>query len=93
MRSIINEEMLKDLAKAGDGAYFNLASGSDQIVPALQERIDRMEKREFEQRTFSDYESYFQYFLGLALLLIVIEFLIPYRKSRFISGRDLFGSS
>lgn len=90
VRSRLNEEMIRDLARVGDGAYFNLASGSDAITTALQERIDGIEKREFEQRSFSAYESYFQYFLAPALLLLLLEFLIPYRKSRMLTGQDLF---
>ena len=90
MRSTLNEEVLRSLARAGDGAYFNLASGSDQIIPSLKERIDNIEKREFEQRTFSEYDSFFQYFIGFALLLFILEFMISYRKSRLLSGRDLF---
>ncbi len=90
VRSRLNEEVMRELARAGDGAYFNLASGSEAITAALQERIDGIEKREFEQRSFSAYESYFQFFLAPALLLLIIEFLIPYRKSRVLSGRDLF---
>ncbi len=90
VRSRLNEEMMRELSRAGDGAYFNLASGSAAITAALQERINSIEKREFEQRSFSAYESYFQFFLAPALLLLIIEFLIPYRKSRVLTGRDLF---
>ncbi len=40
-----------------------------------QEKVDSMEKRELEQRVFSEYNSYFQWFVGLAILILVIEFL------------------
>ncbi len=91
VRTRLNEEMLRELASSGDGAYFNLASGSDAVLEALKERIDNIEKRELEQRVFSEYESYFQYFIGLALLLLLLEFLLPYRRSGVLSGRDIFG--
>jgi len=90
VRSRLDEDVMRELARTGGGAYFNLASGSDAITAALQERIDSIEKREFEQRSFSAYESYFQFFLAPALLLLLIEFLIPYRKSRLLAGRHLF---
>ncbi len=80
VRSQLNEEMLREIAKAGGGSYFNLAAGADQVVSALQKQIDNIEKKEFEQRIFDEYASYFQWFIGLALLLILIEFLLPYRK-------------
>ncbi|MEM6724436.1 MAG: BatB protein, partial [Bacteroidota bacterium] len=49
-----------------------------------------LEKQEFEARTFSEYESYFQYFLAVALLLLIAEFLISFRKNKWLKGRDLF---
>lgn len=80
VRSKLNEEMLREIAKAGGGAYFNLAAGAGQVENALQKQIDNIEKKEFEQRVFDEYASYFQWFIGLALILILIEFLLPYRK-------------
>ncbi len=75
VRSKLNEQMLQEIASAGNADYFNLLSGSEQVAQALKSRINQMEKREFEQRIFSEYESYFQYFIGLGLLLLLIEFL------------------
>jgi Ca-activated chloride channel family protein len=87
--SKLNEQMLLDLASEGDGSYFNIAAG-DKVVETLQERIDKLEKREFETRAFEEYESYFQYFIGLALLFLIIEFVISYRKNKFLEGKDFF---
>ncbi|MCB9304298.1 MAG: VWA domain-containing protein [Lewinellaceae bacterium] len=88
--SHLNESILREVARAGDGSYFNLSAGSAQVVEALQEGIGRMEKRELEQRVFSEYNSYFQWFVGLALLLLFLEFLLPYRSSQRLTGKDLF---
>lgn len=85
----LNESMLSDLANAGNGSYFNLAEG-EKIVEALKTSLERVEKRELEQRSFSEFESYYQYFVGLALLLLIIEFLIPYSRSGLWAGKDLF---
>lgn len=88
--SKINEEMLRDLAKAGDGTYYNINSGADAILEDLRTKIDRMEKQSYEQRVFEEYESYYQIPVALALLLIVFEFLISYRKNKYLAGKDLF---
>ncbi len=88
--SILNEEMLRALAQAGEGRYFNLASGSSQVLDALKESIGQIEKREMEQRVFSEYNSYFQWFVGLAILLLILEFLLPYRSSQRLTGKDIF---
>lgn len=90
VRSKADPEALRELAKMGQGGFFDLGTNMDLIKQALAMQIERMEKREFEQRAFSEYESYFQYFLGVALLLIVIEFLISYSKNKYLADRDLF---
>ncbi|MBK8704532.1 MAG: VWA domain-containing protein [Saprospiraceae bacterium] len=80
VRSRLEPATLKEVAEKGGGAYFDLSAGTDAVMAALTERIDRIEKREYEARAFSEYESYFQYFVGLALLLLVAEFFTSYRK-------------
>jgi Ca-activated chloride channel family protein len=82
VRSRLDPATLEEVARAGGGAYFNLARDAESLADALQERIDTIEKREYEQRLFTDYESYFQLFVGVALLLLVVEFLLSYRSSR-----------
>ena len=90
VRSQLNEEMLDEIARKGDGAYFHIADG-DAVAKALKGRIEQMEKRELEVRSFTDYNSYFQYFIGAGLLLLIIEFLISYRRVGWTRGKDLFG--
>lgn len=90
VRSQLNEKMLEELAQKGDGTYFHIADG-EAVAKSLKDRIEQMEKRELEVRSFTEYNSYFQYFLGAGLLLIIIEFLISYRRVGWTQGRDLFG--
>lgn len=90
VRSKLNEQMLRDIAKEGEGSYFNLANESEELITALRQRVDQLEKRELEQRIFDEYNSYFQFFLFPALLLILIEFLLHYRKNKYFAGKDLF---
>lgn len=88
VRTQMNPETLEAVARAGGGAYFTLSNDASALVTTLRERIDTIEKREYEQRVFSDYESYFQLFIGLALLVLLIEFMLSYRVSRFRPKRD-----
>lgn len=78
--SRLNEAVLRQMAEAGGGSYFNLNGGSQRVLDALKSRIDEMEKRELEQRVFSEYNSYFQWFVGLAILALLLEFVISYRR-------------
>jgi Ca-activated chloride channel family protein len=88
--SKLNEDMLRELASAGDGNYYRLGGPESAILDDLQAKIDRMEKQSFEQRVFEEYESYYQIPLGLAILVILVEFIISYRKNRYLADKDLF---
>lgn len=74
--SKLNEEELKSLAAAGRGLYQHLDDAED-VVSTLVAKIDGMEQKAFGENIFTDYNSYFQYFLGICLLLLVLEFFIP----------------
>lgn len=75
--SKLNENALKSLAAAGRGIYEHLDNNTDDVVNTLVNRIDSMEQKEFGENVFTDYNSYFQYFLGICLALLLIEFFIP----------------
>ena len=89
VKSALNEDLLKELAQIGKGNYYNLLSDPEAIVQSLKENVEQMEKRDFEQRVFSDYESYFQYFMAVALLFFFIEFIIAYSKNN-LERKDIF---
>lgn len=74
----INSEMLNMLADKGHGKSYRISTGEDP-VKALIDEIDKMEKKSFEERMFTDFDSQFQYFLAAALLLIIVEFFITER--------------
>ena len=78
--SKLNEPFLKELAEMGNGAYFNLANNPD-VYNALRKSIDKLEKKEFEARMFSAYESYYQYLVAAALVLLLLETAITYRNT------------
>ena len=88
IRTMLNEQMMKDIARAGNGEYFNIAT-TNGVIEALQNRIEKVEKREMESRSFSEYESYFQYFVLFALLILVFEFIMTYKKSDW-EDKDIF---
>ena len=72
---------ISDTKRSLLGAYFSLEKNADGLAEALRQRIDTIEKREYEQRVFTDYESYFQIFVGIALALLLLEFMLSYRTS------------
>ncbi len=86
----LNTTMLENLAAAAQGSYFTIRGARNEIDNILKS-ISEMEKKEFEERMFTDYEDQFQYFIGFSILLMLIEFFISERKAGWFRNWNLFG--
>lgn len=86
--SQLNEDILKTIAEKGGGQFLSLQNTA-QTVEAFSKALNQMEKRKIDTKVYTDYTDHFQYFLGAALFLFVIEFLITERKSRFLEKLKL----
>lgn len=79
--SKMNPAVLEDIAQKSGGSYLGL-NDTRGAVQSLMGSIEKMEKRKMETKVYTDYIDHFQYFLGAALLFMVVEFVITERKSR-----------
>ncbi len=86
----LNESMLQQIAVAGEGIYVR-ANNAQVGLNTLFNEINKMEEAEMESRVYSEYEEQFQWFLALALFLILIDFLILERKNKYLKNVRLFG--
>ena len=77
--SKLNEAELQQLSTETNGIYLRLDNMDDALI-TLSQQIDSIEKKSLSDAEFIDYNSYFQYLLGAALLLLLIEFILPERK-------------
>lgn len=77
----LNEDILKDVASAGGGAYIHAGTEEFGLNPIVQD-IRKMEDEEFGSVVFEDFNELYMYFFGAALLFFVIEMLIGERKPR-----------
>ncbi len=85
----LDELTLQQIAAAGEGIYVranNTSAGLNQVYT----EINKMEKQRYASKMFSDYEDRFQYFIGLAVVFLVLELLLFERKSRFAGKIKLF---
>lgn len=71
-----NRKMLESLASIGNGSFYELGQQSD-IVEEVSAGLKSIEGKDFEDFDFSNYNSYFYWFLLCALVLIVVEFILP----------------
>ena len=86
----LNEPMLEELAEAGDGIYVR-ASNAEAGLNVVMSEINKLEKKAFESKMFTDYEDRFSYFIVFALVLLVIESLVTERRSKWVEKLNLFG--
>ena len=77
--SKLNEAELQQLADAANGQYMRLDNVDDVLI-TLTQQLDSTEKKSMSDAEFIDYISYFQWFLGIALLLLLAEFFLPERR-------------
>lgn len=80
--SKLNSAMLQDLAAKGNGKYFLLGSGTDEVDAVLKE-LNGISTKEFEEVVFTDFDDYFQYCLAIAAVILIIEWWMTERKSKF----------
>lgn len=74
--SKLNEDELRSIAAAGHGTY-TLLSNSDDVANKLMDEVSGMEQKSLGAVVFTDYTSYFQYFLFTGLVLLLLEWMIP----------------
>ena len=85
----LNEQLLNDIASATGGVYIrstNSSFGLEEIVAEL----DKMETTQLTHRNFEEYDEEYMWFLGVALLLLVIESLVLGRRNPLLKGVTLF---
>ncbi|MDZ7845379.1 MAG: VWA domain-containing protein [Owenweeksia sp.] len=80
--SKLEADILRDIASETGGSYRD-ARSTREAVNHILDTIEKMEKKEFEAQLYADYEDQFQWFLGMALLLLVIDSFILERKTQW----------
>ena len=71
--------LLQKIALETGGKYYH-STGGEIELDRIHEEISGMEKKELGSRLLSLYEDRFQYFIFIAIILLIVEFLLPERK-------------
>lgn len=77
--SRLDEDMLRDIARRGDGSYFDLA-GSD-TDEALRSELAAMEAKTFDETVYTDFSDQFQAVLIAALVFLCIDWFTDFRRT------------
>ena len=89
--SALNEDMCKQIAAAGGGAYIHVENNSN-AQDLLDQELDKLSKKETQSTIYSDYDEQFQAFGILALLLLIIEICLLESKNPLAKRISLFGA-
>jgi Ca-activated chloride channel family protein len=77
----LDEATLTQIAQTGNGIYIraaNINAGLNQVV----KQIEKLDKTNYGQADFSEYESRFMYPLAVGLLCLVLEVLLMEKKNK-----------
>ena len=85
----LDEQMLQKIAAAGNGIYVR-ASNSNVGLSKIYEDISKLDKTEIDAKVFTDYEDQFQWFVGAAIVLLLIEILISSVKRGWEKKFNIF---
>jgi Ca-activated chloride channel family protein len=79
--SKLNEDEMKQIASAGHGTY-SLLQNTDEVATKLTNELDAMEQKSLGSVIYTDFTSYYQYFLIVAFLALLAEWLLPGARSK-----------
>ena len=85
----LNEQMCKEGAEAGGGAYIHVENNSS-AQDQLNNELDKLAKKETASSVYSDYDEQFQAVGILVLLLLVIEACMLEIRNPLLKNLNLF---
>ena len=89
--SALNEDMCKQVAQAGGGAYIHVQNNS-AAQEQLDQELDKLAKKETSTAVYSEFDEQFRAFGILALLLLILEICIFDRRNPLLKRISLFGN-
>ncbi len=85
----LNEQLLMDIASATGGVYMRSTNANFGLEEVIAE-LDEMESAKLTHRNFEEYDEEYMWFLGVALLLLIIEGIVLGRRNPLLRGVSLF---
>ena len=89
--SALNEDMCRQVAQAGGGAYIHVENNS-AAQDQLDNELNKLAKKETTSTVYSEFDEQFQAVAILALLLLILEICIFDRRNPLLKRLSLFGS-
>jgi len=85
----LNKEGLTTIAKATKGGYVD-GNNTKAVLDYVKNALDNIQKTEFESTQMADFQSQFQWFLGFAFALLLLDVFLLERKTKWVQKLNLF---
>jgi Ca-activated chloride channel family protein len=85
----LNQESLSTIAKATKGGYVN-GNNTKEVIDYIKKALENIQKTEFEATQMADFQSQFQWFLGIAFFLLFLDIFLSERVTNWIKKLNLF---
>ena len=79
--SRLDEDVLKEVAQAGNGAYVRAGNSEFGLNPIIED-LKKLEDEKYNSIVFEEFDEQFMYFLGIAFFFFVLEMLVGDRRSK-----------
>jgi Ca-activated chloride channel family protein len=85
----LNRASLEAIAKATKGGYVN-GNNTKEVLEYIKTNLDKIQKTEFESTQMADFQSQFQWFLGISFVLLFLDFFLLEGKTNWVRRLNLF---
>lgn len=88
----LNSKTLIEISDIGNGVYID-GKNTSEVTEKITTILSSLDKKEFEAKEFSEYKDQFQWFLGIALLFIILDVFLLERKTAWLKRLNLFNEN
>jgi Ca-activated chloride channel family protein len=88
----LNPNSLATIAKITGGGYIN-GNNTKEVLEYIKNALDKIQKTEFEATEMADFQSQFQWFLGIGFVLLFLDIFFLERKTRWVKKLNLFNEN
>ncbi len=88
----LNPNSLATIAKNTDGGYVN-GNNTHEVLDYIKATLDKIQKTEFESTQMADFQSQFQWFLGIGFVLLFLDVFFLERKTSWVNKLNLFNEN
>lgn len=85
----LNPEILQNIAQNTKGTYIE-GNVTKTVLEQLKNVLDNIEKTEFEAQEIAEYQTQYQWFIGVAFFLLLLDIFFLERKTAWLQKLNLF---